>query len=75
MNDFFKVYGSRVAKVELNIFSRLGERLYTIHTTDDSWDGNFLGLKLNTGVYVYSGIIQFDSGKKIKVKGDVTLLK
>ncbi len=75
MNDVFRVYGSRVAKAELNIFSRLGEKLYTIHSTDDSWDGTFLGLSLNTGVYVYSGIIQFDSGKKIKVKGDVTLIK
>ncbi|MEI7803381.1 MAG: gliding motility-associated C-terminal domain-containing protein, partial [Bacteroidota bacterium] len=75
VNDFFKVYGSRVAKVDLNVYSRLGEQLFSIHSTDESWDGTFLGLNLNTGVYVYQGIIQFDSGKKIKVKGDVTLLK
>lgn len=74
-NDVFKVYGSRVMKVEINIFSRIGERLYTIKDIDDSWDGTFQNLKLNTGVYVYSGVIQFDSGKKKKVKGDITLLK
>ncbi len=74
-NDLFKVYGSRVAKVEVNIFSRIGERLYTLNSIDDGWDGTFQGLKLNTGVFVYSGVIQFDSGKKKKVKGDITLLK
>lgn len=75
VNDVFKIYGSRIAKAEINIFSRIGERIYTIKNTDDSWDGTFRGLQLNTGVYVYSGIIQFDSGKKKKVKGDITILR
>lgn len=75
VNDVFKVYGRRVAKVDINIFSRIGERLYSIHNIDEGWDGTFQGTNLNTGVYVYSGVIQFDSGKKKKVKGDITLLK
>ncbi len=74
-NDVFKVYGSRVFNLEINIFSRLGERVFTIKNIGDGWDGTYQGIKLNTGVYVYTGTVEFDSGKKKKVKGDITLLK
>ena len=74
-NDLFQVYGARIAKMEVNIYSRIGEQLYTLNSTEDGWDGTYRNLKLNTGVYVYQGVIQFDSGKKKKVKGDVTILR
>ncbi len=75
VNDIFKIYGIAIAEVEFRIFDRIGELVF--ETTDPTigWDGNFLGKKASTDVYVYYAKIKMRSGDDYILQGDVTLIR
>lgn len=74
-NDVFLVYGTGLNKVEMIIFDRWGEKLYTSQDQLKGWDGTFKGSEAKQDVYTY--LINYTSldGKKHTKTGHVTLLK
>jgi gliding motility-associated-like protein len=75
-NDVFKMYGEDCFdKVKLMVFDRWGAVVFETDNFEDSWDGNFRGKPLNSGVYVYYLEATLLNGKSFNKKGNVTLIR
>lgn len=74
-NDVFYVYGGPFKKLEFKVYNNWGEVIFMSDSQSVGWDGKFNGVEQAVGVYVYTveGINEND--KKIKISGDVTLLR
>ncbi len=74
-NDVFKIYGTGITAEHLWIYDRWGEKLFESAELFSEWDGKYLGVDLNIGVYVYQlEVTRYDGTIEFK-KGDVTLLR
>lgn len=80
-NDVFKPYfvnetGYKIQ--EFKIFNRYGQVVYTAGgVTNAGWNGNYFNgdKQADAGVYFYYIDVIFVNGKKMKMKGDVTLIR
>jgi gliding motility-associated-like protein len=74
-NDVFLVYGTGITKLEMVIFDRWGEKLFTSTDQLKGWDGTYKGVLSKNDSYVY--LINYTSldGKKHTKTGHVSLLK
>ncbi len=75
LNDVFKVYGTGISDITINIFDRWGELLHTTGDNERGWNGTFKGALCKNDVYAYLITFTSLSGKKHTHKGHVTLLK
>lgn len=80
-NDHFKIISSNPNYLinSFQIYDRWGEKIYeekdaTI-ANHIGWNGEYHGAKINPGVYVYYIEVITSTGKKIKLYGDITLLR
>jgi gliding motility-associated-like protein len=75
INDVFKVHGTGITQMELIIFDRWGEELYSTADPDKGWDGTYNGRLSKNDSYVY--LVKFTTlgGKKHTKTGHVSLLK
>ena len=78
-NDIFKplVAIKRAYLVKyFRIVNRWGQEVFhQISQNVEGWDGTFKGVPQGMGVYNYYFEIEFVDGKKIQMKGDVTLVR
>lgn len=82
-NDQFELFTNSLYDVnvlEYKIFDRWGELVwrrenFTIHTSDDWWDGYFRGQPATQGVYVYLVHLQYNNGVEEVRAGDVCLIR
>jgi gliding motility-associated-like protein len=74
-NDVFMVYGTGITKLEMNIFDRWGEKLFTSTNQKEGWDGTYKGVMSKQDAYTYMIIYTALDGKKVEKTGHVTLLK
>ncbi|HAP02267.1 MAG TPA: hypothetical protein DCQ93_10130 [Bacteroidetes bacterium] len=74
-NDIFKVYGIAIDEIDFRVYDRWGEMVFQTNNQNQGWDGTFLGKRSELGVYVYEARIVMASGKKILLRGDVTLMR
>ena len=75
-NDVFKVYGSNILNVELEIFNRWGEKLLETSGKDANWDGFYKNELCMESVYFYKVKIKGKKAGSVKyLKGTITLLK
>lgn len=75
-NKVFRIFVSGlVATIDLKIFDRWGELLFSTTDPNAYWDGTYKGVKVNSGVYVYYYKVTFQDGTEVKQSGDVTLLR
>jgi gliding motility-associated-like protein len=80
VNDIFTFYGTAKLIRSLEIFDRWGNKVFSKQDflpngLDHGWSGRFNDQACMPGVYVYYGIVQFDDGEELILKGDVTLIK
>lgn len=75
MNDMFLVYGTGISKIELIVFDRWGEKLFTSTDQLKGWDGTYKGQLSKNDVYVYLVNYTTIDGKKHTKSGHVSLLK
>ncbi len=75
INDEFMVYGTGIEEIEMIIFDRWGERLYTSKEQLKGWDGTFKGEMSKNDAYVYLINFKTIDGKKHTRTGHVTLMK
>ena len=77
-NDFFEIFGKKETWkfVRIQLYDRIGERVFDSTDPDFKWDGSFKGKGLPPGVYVYELRIVFtDNHTDQLFKGCVTLLR
>jgi gliding motility-associated-like protein len=77
-NDILRVLGN-TKKVELKIYNRWGELVYSYSGTDmndgQGWDGRYKNQALDNGVFVYFVNAIDSKGKEVYLKGNVSLIK
>lgn len=76
-NEDFRPYGEGVdwGAYEMYIFTRWGEQIYYTVDIDSPWDGNYQGVQVKSGVYVYRINISDLKGENHVYRGHVTLLR
>ncbi len=81
-NDFFDIGISRSAVVHeyvLEIFDRMGNKVFISNNPNDSWDGNFNESPAAVGVYTYSLKIRFSDDYELDrtdyFRGSVTMIR
>jgi gliding motility-associated-like protein len=74
-NDFFEIYGQKIKEIDLNVFNRWGELVFSEKSANPRWDGYYGGEAQPAGVYVYHTYIVFYNGKTVQNKGSVTLMR
>jgi gliding motility-associated-like protein len=81
-NDLFAIYGGKtITSIDnLAIYDRWGELLYFTKrifpmTDAQGWDGTFKGKDVATGVYAFNAQVTYIDGKKIIIRGNLTLMR
>jgi len=74
-NDIFYVRSNFILEMELNIYNRWGELLFTSTSVDDGWDGTYKGKSLPPDVYGYRLMYKCIDGEDYVKEGNVTLVK
>ena len=75
VNDVVQVHGRGIDHVTFMIFDRIGEKVFETHEIEKGWDGTYLGLPMNSNVFVYRLEIYFCNGDVKKESGNITILK
>ncbi len=78
-NDGFKAViqpGCQISNYSLSIFDRWGELLFNTHDPDARWNGEYGGIDMEIGTYMYYVSYTNDRNKKkVFYKGDVVLIR
>jgi gliding motility-associated-like protein len=74
-NDILFVYGNYITKLDMRIFNQWGEQIIVITDKTQGWNGTHRGKAQPVGVYVYVLQAELLNGKKVKMKGSITLLR
>lgn len=82
-NERFRIYGTGIQEVELRVFNRLGELLFSTNEwiegteQDDAigWDGTFKGIPQANGNYVWSLTGRYINNATFKRTGNVLLIR
>lgn len=74
INDFFIIHTEGYNKMEVNIFNRWGDLLYTYDAITGKWDGTYKGKTCSDGTYFFVGYGEKYNGEKTIEKGYVQLM-
>ena len=73
----FQILGAK--SVDVSIYNRYGELLYTnpaqVNGANQGWDGSFKGTSVPLDSYVYQFVVTYYDGEKETLSGTVTVLK
>ena len=77
VNDEFclKGWGECATTFYIAIYDRWGEKVFDSEDPDFCWDGKYLGVVMNTAVFVYYIKAEMINAGSITKKGNITLLK
>ena len=77
VNDRWQVTTADVCtrNVNVTVFNRYGQMVYTNKNYTNVWDGTANGKPLPDGTYYYSVRYTLVTGKVVELKGDVTILR
>ena len=75
LNDYFVSLGRDIDKVEMMIFNRWGELLYSTSNRNEGWDGTYKGKLCPLDVYVWKIRYTDIAGRTGNLVGHVTLLR
>lgn len=76
-NDEFCVLTSPQCVIEMNlkIYNRWGELIFSSGRYEDCWDGTYKGKPVNNGSYVYTFQATLRDGTKINKNGNISLVR
>lgn len=74
LNDEFLPQGYGLSGMDMSIYNRWGEKLFTSQDLTKGWDGKFGGKTCEPGVYVYRVVVTTMGGETATRTGEVTLL-
>ncbi len=77
VNDYFNVQGIGLTDIQMSIYNRWGQIVFTSDNTSKGWDGNdyYSGTKCPIGVYVYQVKVKSFKGDTREYVGRVTLVE
>ncbi len=79
VNDYFEVFSKDLLALQLSIYDRWGELLFTSSAIDGRWDGKVRGKPVSPGVYVWmaqlEGYRKDGSTYRTVEKGSVTVIE
>lgn len=76
INDYVRVRGFGIAKMNFRIFNRWGALVYqSTSYKNNGWDGRLNGVLQPMDVYAYVLDVEYSDGKRYQKRGDVTLLR
>ena len=71
INDLFYAKGQNIGHLNLAVYNRWGQQVFSATTLGDRWDGTYRGQACPMGAYVY----QLLWDKKVISSGTVTLIR
>jgi len=74
-NNDFHVSTVGIQSLQVNIFNRWGEIVFTSNDLNFQWDGTYLGMYVPDGTYTYDVNFITNSGRDRNVRGHVNVLK
>ncbi|MBN4072611.1 gliding motility-associated C-terminal domain-containing protein, partial [Crocinitomix catalasitica] len=74
-NDLLEVEGPKLYDFDFRVFDRWGKLMYKSTDQRSGWDGTFDGQELAPQTFVYMVRGETVLGKKIKVQGNVSIIK
>jgi gliding motility-associated-like protein len=74
-NEKLCVYSNCIKSMNLGIYNRWGELIFSTDNQNDCWDGTHKGVPVMTGVYAYRLFVEQLDGEKIEKTGTITLSK
>ena len=74
-NDVFEIYGEDIKTLDMKVFNRWGELVYSTTNSMAGWDGSYKGQMQLPGVYTYMVTITYLDNSQESRKGTVTLLR
>jgi gliding motility-associated-like protein len=72
-NDIFRVRGSNIKSVAMNIFNSWGQLIY--QSDENKWDGTVKGDIVQNGTYVYIVDVTYANATSEKFKGQITVIR
>lgn len=75
LNDIFKPEYTGYVEIELLIFDRWGENIFSTNDLNAGWSGTYKNVNCELGVYTYKLSAKDISGKSLEKVGHVTLLR
>jgi|GEM_PF-6601108 len=75
INDEARIIGPPLKDLTLCIYNRWGQKVYETHQSYAGWDGKFRGQDQDIGVYVFNLTATSFSGKRLQIKGNLTLVR
>jgi gliding motility-associated-like protein len=74
-NDVLEVLGPRLFDFDFRIYDRWGKMVYRSSDQRNGWDGTFKGEPLSAQTFVYVVTGETILGEKIKIEGNVSIIK
>lgn len=74
-NETWTVYGNCIQTIQCDIFNRWGQKVFSITSPGEAWDGTLNGIAQNSGVFIYLVNATFINGDTKSQKGNFTLVK
>jgi gliding motility-associated-like protein len=75
INDVFQAKGAGIRSLQLQVFDRWGELMFTSSDAQQGWDGLFRGQKCTPDTYVWRIIVSGNNNRQLEYTGKVYLLK
>jgi gliding motility-associated-like protein len=75
INDEFKIYGEGLTEIQMNIFNRWGEIIFTSDQTHFNWNGTNKGVPVQVDVYVYQIFFKNQEGIREERMGKLVLVR
>jgi gliding motility-associated-like protein len=72
-NEKLCVYSNCIKSMNLGIYNRWGELIFSTENQNDCWDGTHKGEPVMTGVYSYRLFVEQFDGEEIERTGNITL--
>jgi gliding motility-associated-like protein len=74
-NDTWFVRGNDIRKIEIAVYDRWGQKMFSTTDIKEGWDGTFKGKSLDPAVFGWYVEGECVSGDKFFLKGNLTLLR
>lgn len=74
-NDTWCIYGNCIETLTCEIFNRWGQKVFTMSSKDQCWDGNVNGVQQNSGAFIYQVQATLTNGETKSLKGNFTLIR
>ena len=74
-NDFFLVRGEQIAEIEMRVFDRWGNCVFSSQDISTGWDGRYKDKDCPDGVYFYTAQVTYLNGAVDERKGTLTLVR